>query len=117
MKKNTQCQVHFVVENLVKIMNEKKLTKTAFAELVGFRESKWNKITNGVQRLDVTELSEIAEKLQMREIDIYTYPDIYTANNLDSDVKAQLTIELKEGMKEKVLSLVFGVKRLEMLNE
>ncbi|MDR3094463.1 MAG: helix-turn-helix transcriptional regulator, partial [Bacteroidales bacterium] len=72
MKTKKEIQVHFVVNNLIKIMNDRKLTKVAFADLIGFTEPKWNKISNGRQALDIYELSKIAENLQMREIDIYT---------------------------------------------
>ncbi|MDR0828804.1 MAG: helix-turn-helix transcriptional regulator [Prevotellaceae bacterium] len=107
----------FVIENLLKIMNDKKLTKVAFSELVGMPEPKWNKIANGKQNLSVNELSEIAEKLRMKEIDILTYPKKFAeVGTVNSDVKAQITVELKEDLKGKVLELVFGNKNLELLN-
>jgi hypothetical protein len=108
--------VHFVVEQLIKIMNDKKLTKSAFADLVGFKEAKWNKISNRRQSLSVNELSIIARKLQMREIDIYTYPKVFVeSNSSDDHLKAQLTIELKEDLKQKVLELIFGNKNVQIL--
>ena len=70
-------QVHKIVRNLVRIMNDREMNKSSFAEKIGFIESKWNKISNGKQDLNISDLSKIAEKLQMREIDIITYPDVY----------------------------------------
>ncbi|MDR1981357.1 MAG: helix-turn-helix transcriptional regulator [Tannerellaceae bacterium] len=109
---------HFVVDNLIKIMSAREMTKSSFADKIGFLESKWNKISNGNQNLTVNDLSKIAEKLQMREIDILTYPDKYYATNKkESDVKAQITVELKADLKEQVLQLVFGKSDLEILNK
>jgi hypothetical protein len=53
----------------------------------------------------------------MREIDIYTYPRIFVeANRADNDVKTQITVELKEEMRQRVLELIFGNSNLEILN-
>ena len=110
-------QNHFLVENLIKIMNDKKLSKSSFAELIDFPEAKWNKISNGNQSLKVEEISKIAEKLQMREIDIFTYPKKFREVEIKhSDLKAQLTIELKEDLKNKVLEMIFGKENIEILN-
>jgi transcriptional regulator with XRE-family HTH domain len=118
MEKRNENPKHFVVENLIKIMNAKKLTKSAFAETIGFPEPKWNKISNGKQLLSVDEISNIAEKLRMREIDIFTYPKVYVeTDKVNSDVKTQITVELKEELKQRVLELVFGNSNLEILNK
>jgi transcriptional regulator with XRE-family HTH domain len=118
MKKKYEMSTNFVVENLIKIMNIRKLSKASFADLIGFQESKWNKISNGNQSLSVDDLSKIAEKLQMREIDIYTYPDIFVElNSKKEDIKAQVTIELKEAIKQQVLELIFGNANVKILND
>lgn len=117
MEKQKNAPVHFIIDNLIKIMNDRKLTKSAFADLITFSESKWNKISNGKQLLSLDELSIIAEKLQIREIDIYTYPKIYVELDSKNDkIKAQLTIELKESLRKQVLELIFGNKNVELLN-
>ncbi|MDR1624135.1 MAG: helix-turn-helix domain-containing protein [Tannerellaceae bacterium] len=118
MKQNKERSIHFVVENLIKIMNDNKLTKTGFSEKIGMPEPKWNKISNGKQSLSVSDLSKIAENLRLREIDIYTYPKKYieSKQTKNEGIKTQLTIELKEELKDKVLELVFGDSNLEILN-
>ena len=109
---------HFLVDNLIKIMNDSELNKIQFAEKIGFPEAKWNKIANGKQGLSVAELSNIAENLQMSEVDIYTYPKKFSEQGKESDIiKAQLTVELKQELKDKVLQLVFGNKNIEILKE
>jgi len=118
MEKEKEREIHFVVEQLIKIMNDRKLTKSAFAELIGFQEAKWNKISNGIQSLKIEELSNIAEKLRLREIDIYTWPHTYIElDKKGDDVKAQLTIELRDEVKQQVLELIFGNKNVQLLNE
>ncbi|MDR3095248.1 MAG: hypothetical protein LBU62_11510, partial [Bacteroidales bacterium] len=75
--------------------------------LIGFTEPKWNKISNGRQALDIYELSKIAENLQMREIDIYTYPKRFQETDKpDCEIKTHITFELDESLKNKVLALV-----------
>ena len=109
-------KLNIVVQNLIKIMNDKKLNKVSFANLIGFPEAKWNKIANGKQRLSVNELSIIAEKLQVQEIDIFTYPKKFReTDSRNEDIDAQLTIKLKENLKQKVLEMIFGNKNMELL--
>lgn len=118
MEKRKNLEVHFVVRNLIKIMTDNSLNKSEFADKIGLSESKWNKIANGRQKLNVEDLSKIAKKLRVREIDIYTYPMVFSELNKENDiVKAQLTIELREELKDKVLQLVFGNKNIEILNK
>jgi len=111
MNKN---ELHPVVENLNKIMNDRNLSKVQFAEMIGFTESKWNKISNGKQNLSVQELSKIARLLGLKEVDIYTYPQKLILDEDDS-FKAQLTLELNKDLKEKVLDLVFGNDKLKLI--
>ncbi|MDD3479876.1 MAG: helix-turn-helix transcriptional regulator [Paludibacteraceae bacterium] len=116
MKTTEKSQPHFIVEKLIKIMKDRGLTKVDFSDLIGFTEPKWNKISNGIQKLSINELSIIAEKLQMREIDIITYPNTFVEKDKnDNDVKAQLTVELKEELRDKVLAMIFGNNNIELL--
>lgn len=68
---------NFVVENLRKKMYDSNMNGSQFAEKIDMPEAKFNKILNGKQNLKVDEISEIARKLQMREIDLFTYPEKY----------------------------------------
>ena len=118
MKKSRTQDLHPTVENLIKIMNCRKLSKTEFAELIGFKEPKWNKISNGNQSLNVYEISKIAEKLNLREIDIFTWPDkYYDVEKKDADVKTQIVIELREELKDDVMQLVLGKANLQIINK
>lgn len=107
-------ELHPVVANLNKIMNDRNLSKVQFASMIGLPEAKWNKISNGKQNLTVQELSKIARLLNMEDVDIYTYPQklVFRA---DESVKAQITIELNNELKDKVLDLVFENDNLKLI--
>jgi len=99
-------------------MNDRSLRQNTFASIVGFPESKMSKILAGTQKMSVDDLSKIAISLNMREIDIITYPKIFReTEKTNNDVKAQLTIELKDHLKEDVLKLVFGNSNVELINK
>jgi hypothetical protein len=121
MKKEEEKKVSRVVENLSKIQRDRCMTKVAFSEMIGFPEAKWNKIANGIQGLDVCELSKIAERLRMREIDIYTYPKKYIEPqelgiDENDNYKVILQIEVKKEKKEKLVQSILGDNYLELLN-
>ena len=87
------------------------LTKTAFADLIGFSESKWNKISNGRQELSFHELSKIAECLQMKEIDILTWPKIFTDSEpfaKDISERVSVTFEVSPEKRDYLLKVVTG---------
>jgi len=101
--------VNPVIENLIKIMNDRKLSKVSFADLIEFPEAKWNKIANGKQRLSVNELSIIAEKLQIREIDIYTYPFVFVKKEAkDTIERISVTFDVSPENRDMLLNLVTG---------
>ena len=85
---------HFVVENLIKIMNDKNLNKSNFSDLIGIENAKWSKITNGYQNLNIDDLSKIAKKLRLREIDILTYPDVFEKKEKSKSTK-RIMVELE----------------------
>lgn len=107
MKQN---QTTMVVEKLLKLMEDRNLSKAAFAELIGFEESKWNKISNRRQSLSVEELSKIATRLDMREIDIYTYPKKFLDPDdipvLSQPERISVTFEVSPDKRDILLNLV-----------
>ena len=116
METSKNIEKHFVVEKLLKIQQKRGLTKVAFADLIGFKEAKWNKISNGNQELSINELSKIAEKLQMQEIDIYTFPDKYTKEGIKETANEVLiTMKLNDELKDKVLSFISQNENIEII--
>jgi DNA-binding Xre family transcriptional regulator len=111
-------EIHFVVSNLIKIMNDNKLSKVQFADKIGIPEAKWNKIANGRQEIKVSEISKIAETLRMREIDLYTYPEKYIKTGKEeSNNEVLITMKLNNILKDKVLSFISQSADLEILNK
>lgn len=98
-------KIHFVVENLLKIMKDRGLNKVEFANLLGIAEAKWNKISNGKQELLIVELSDFARKLEMKEIDIYTYPNVYRLENNQAE-RISVTFEVSPDKRDMLLKLV-----------
>lgn len=108
-----------LLSNIKKIMRDRGLTQQTLAEYIEIEPSQFSKIVNGTVGLSMLQLSKLATKLSMREIDIITYPDIYTKPELGEPepVEAILQIKLKKDKKDQVLKLVFGDNNIEILNK
>ena len=117
MKENSFYQQ--LLSNIKKIMRDRGLTQQTLAEYIEIEPSQFSKIVNGTVGLSMLQLSKLATKLSMREIDIITYPDIYTKPELGEPepVEAILQIKLKKDKKDQVLKLVFGDNNIEILNK
>ena len=111
---------HPIVENIRKIISDRKISQKAMAAYAGTSSSQFSKILSGEVQLSLRQISNIATNIGLREIDLFTYPDIYekrrNGENFSDEVRATLTIELSQSKKEQVLKLVFGENNLEILN-
>jgi transcriptional regulator with XRE-family HTH domain len=118
MKTKKTKEIHLVVEKLINIRNYKRLNQAEFAELIDIDYTIYNKIESGQLKLSLEKLSKIARNLNVREIDIFTYPKVFREfDSNNEEIEAQLTIKLKENLKEQVLEMVFGNKNIEILNK
>lgn len=120
MKSKKILQAHPVIENVRKIMIDRKLTQAAAAECAGTSPSQFSKILNGEVQMSLWQISNFASSMGMELIDVFTYPDKYIKNDAkrgDDSVEAVLQIKLKESKKEEVLRLIFGDRSLEVLNK
>ena len=118
MKTKEIKETHFVVNNLIKLRNDKGIKQGEFANMVGIDSSIWNKIESGKLELSLEKISIIAIKLNMSEIDFFTYPKRFTeVGKSNEDVKTILTIELRKEIKEQVIKLVFGNESIKILNK
>ena len=108
-----------IAQNIRKILSDRGLTQSALAVDDILPEGKLSKILNCGQLMKLEELSIIATKLSMRDIDILTYPDVYVMKeDAESEpVEAVLQIKLKKDKKDQVLKLVFGDNNIEILNK
>lgn len=108
-----------IVQNLVKIKNEKNFTQKAIGQMGGIDESQFSRVLNGSVGLSMDQLEDIASGLGMNVIDIITYPEVYVPEKSipDNDVDAVLMVRLKDGKKQEILRSVFGDENIEILNK
>ena len=103
----SKMKLHPIVENINNIVKDRKLSKSAFAELCGFPESKWNKISNGQQDLNLWGLSKIASLLQIPVQDIVTYPDKYVKlEDRYTGERVSVTFEVSPDKRDLLLRMV-----------
>ena len=77
MKTKKKHSIPNVVKKLSKITKDRGIKQETIAEYAGVDPSQMSKIFYGTVQLSMRQLANIATKLGMREIDIYSYPDIY----------------------------------------
>lgn len=110
-----------IISNLRKILNDRGLKQAVLADYASMDTSQVSKVMNGTVHLSLVQLSNIATKLGMREIDIITYPEEYISPSKSGDndegVEAVLQIKLNNKKKHQVLNLVFGENDIEILNK
>ena len=114
-----QLFTNVILNNLRKVMRDRGLTQAAIAEYAGTSASQFSKILNGSVSLSLSQLSDIATRLSMREIDLITYPDIYVKSDEreQEPVEPVMQIKLSKDKKDQVLKLVFGENNIEILNK
>lgn len=108
-----------VIDNLIAIMKDRRLTQAEMAEYAGMGPSQFSKVLSKTVAISVIQLSKIASRLGLREIDLLTYPDIYEKKSDENrePVEAILQIRLQKEKKDQVLKIVFGENCLEILNK
>lgn len=111
MKQNI---TELIVNNLRKIMNDKNMKQATIAEYAGVTPSQFSKILSGQVQLSLSQLSNIAQGLSLREIDIFTYPDVYVkdGDQRSSTDDAVLQIKLSKEKRDKVMRIVLGEDNL-----
>lgn len=109
-----------IAQQLRKILKDKGIKQATMAEYADVSESQFSRVLSGTVQLSLRQLAMIASNLNMREIDIYTYPDRYvkveSGEKQDEPIEAVLQIKLQKSKKEQVLRLIFGDNDIELLN-
>ena len=101
-----------ILENIVKIRNNKGFTQEFIAEKIGLKQSGYGLIERGERSLDYEKLLQIALIFEMDVIDIITYPHKYTYNKEQNETKVLVEVSFsnqefeKSGIKEKVLKVL-----------
>lgn len=99
-----------VVENIRKIIALKNLKQSAVGDFAGISESQFSRVLSGSVQLSLNQLADIASGLNMRVIDVITYPDVYVLEKKkeEDEHEVLLQLRLRKEKKEQVLKLVFG---------
>ena len=109
-----------LAQQLRKIIKDKNITQATMAEYADVSESQFSRVLSGSVQLSLRQLAMIASNLNMREIDIYTYPDRYVkaeqGEQSNEPIEAVLQIKLQKSKKDQVLRLIFGDNDIELLN-
>jgi transcriptional regulator with XRE-family HTH domain len=95
----TKKEIHPVINNLLKIMKLNNIKQATMAEYAGVEASQISKILSGSVQLSLWQLSKIANKIDMRIIDIFTYPDVYEKINKEQKT-TKILVELEVNEKE-----------------
>lgn len=109
-----------ILQNLRKIMADRNLKQATLAEYAGVSESQFSRVLSESVQLSLVQLSNIASALNLREIDIITYPDVYVSQNKtcdDEGPEVVLQVKLRKKKKDQVMRLVFGENDIEILNK
>ena len=107
-----------VIQNIKALRLEKGIPQKILSDALNVDVAVISNIENGKRELKVSELEIIANCLNVRVIDLFTYPQKYVANIEDGEpVEAVLQIKLKTDKRDKILSVIFGDNSLEILNK
>ena len=63
---------HPIVENIRKIISDRKISQKAMAAYAGTSASQFSKILSGEVQLSLRQISNIATNIGLREIDLFT---------------------------------------------
>ena len=112
-----------ILENIEKVRNEKGLSQKVVGQALGISQSAYSNYITRNSDIYYNRLSQVAEALGVRVIDIITYPKVYVdsssiiENAISVEEKVTIQIELKKEKKDQVLKLIFGEHNLEILNK
>lgn len=105
-------------KNIAKLLQDRGLTQKELSYILDIDASQVSRIMNGSGSLTLGHIEKISSELELRPIDLFTYPDIYQKpadENEPADVLLQL--KLSKEKKDQVLKLVFGENNIEIFNK
>ncbi len=99
-----------VAANIRKIMNDRQLKQTTLAEYAETSASQFSRMLNGELALSLQHVANIATRLQLRIIDIFTYPEKFVPEDKAQSrgEKVSVTFEVDPEKRDYLLRLVMG---------
>ena len=96
MKSIKNEETYFVIEKLLKIMNDKDLKQATIAEYAKIDPSQMSKILNGSAEIHLWQIVNITTNLDMPLINFFTYPDVYIKAESQKTKKISLEINVTD---------------------
>ena len=111
-----------ILKNIRKIREEKDLSQELVAEKMGMSQSKYARFERGATKTDLQTIYDFAAIVEMKVIDIITYPEKFVSTSdlaiKQTDVtETFLQIKLGKEKKDQVMKIVFGENNLEIFNK
>lgn len=108
-----------VLENIKKILKDRGIKQAVAADWIEVDPSQFSKILSGKVLLSIRQLADFARGVELREIDILTYPLRYREPEPNEEGPADVLVQLRltKEKKDQVLKLVFGENNIEILNK
>ncbi|WP_107037878.1 helix-turn-helix domain-containing protein [Brumimicrobium mesophilum] len=105
-----------VLETVKNIRESKNYSQEMMADLMEISQSAYARFESGRSKTDLETLELFAKNVGKTLLEIFYYPN-ELPKDINSDIKAQLTIELSAEKKDQVLKMVFGENNLELLKK
>lgn len=104
--------------SIAKLMQDKGITRTSLGQIMHTDSSQVSRILNGEANFTLRHVELIADYFNLRAIDIFTYPDLFTkqgAEGSSTDVLIQL--RLSNEKKEQVLRALLNDSNIEIFSD
>ena len=96
-----------LVQNIITLRKKKGFNQQVIADAIDRDVSNWSKVEQGKQSVQVDDLEKIANCLDVRVIDLFTYPDRYIkADDIGVGERISVTFEVSPDKRDILLSLV-----------
>lgn len=95
-----------VLENIKKIRLEKHLSQEAIAQKMNCDVATVSRLEGGKKELKFIELEKFAKALQMRVIDVITYPEIFVPKGNKEGEKVSVTFEVSPDKRDLLLEMI-----------
>lgn len=103
--------VEKLLENIAAIRKNKGLSQEYVASRIGLEQPSYSLIETGNRSMDYSRLLQIAMALDVRVIDIITYPEVYVSSRKGT-TKVLIELDVNEdefvkmGLKDKVIQML-----------
>ncbi len=108
-----------IIANVQKILKDRDIKQATAAYWLDVDPSQFSKILKGRVVMSIRQMEKLATGMELRAIDLITYPDVYRPVEQVEQGPAEVLLQLRltKEKKDQVLKLVFGENNIEILNK